>query len=106
MSGAMPGTVTATTAPTTRSIAITTPTNPGAAQHMARLEGRSLRSARAGRAILLLITSALGLALLGLAMPRTVAAWMSIEAQPALDALQNGKRPSDAELARGVTALQ
>jgi hypothetical protein len=73
---------------------------------MARLEGRSLRSAWVGRAIVLLITSALGLALLGLAIPRTVAAWMSIEAQPALDALQNGKRPADAELARGVTALQ
>ena len=48
----------------------------------------------------------LGLALLVLAVPRTVAAWSALGAGPALDKLQMDKSPYDAEVAAGVLALE
>lgn len=44
--------------------------------------------------------------LLYLAVPRTLAAWAGLEAQPALEKLQEGKSPSDVELATGISGLQ
>ena len=44
--------------------------------------------------------------MLGLAIPRTVAAWAAVEAQPALLKMATGKKPSDVELAVAVAGLQ
>lgn len=48
----------------------------------------------------------MGILLLYLAVPRTFAAWASLEAQPALEKLQEGRSPSDVELATGISGLQ
>jgi hypothetical protein len=51
------------------------------------------------------ISVLLGISLLGLAIPRTVAAWASIDAQPALEKLHDGKFPTEKELADGIAGL-
>ena len=61
---------------------------------------------RIGRLGPALVSAALGVALLWLAVPRTVAAWASIDAQPALEKLQSGKLPTDAELSLGTDGLR
>ena len=48
----------------------------------------------------------MGILLLYRAVPRTLAAWAGLEAQPALEKLQEGKSPSDVELATGISGLQ
>lgn len=40
----------------------------------------------------------LGLLLLGLGIPRTVAAWWSLEAEPVMDKMQAGQSPSESEI--------
>ena len=67
---------------------------------------REDRSRRRGKLVSIVASASLGLALLGLAIPRTVAAWASIETQPALEKFWAGKAPSDAELAAGVAGLR
>lgn len=53
------------------------------------------------------LTAALGAALLVLGVPRTIAAWEALAAEPALEKLQVGrKRASDAELADAVDGLE
>ncbi len=47
----------------------------------------------------------LGMALLGLAAPRTIAAWSSLDALPAFESLWAGKRPSDDDLAAAAAGL-
>lgn len=53
-----------------------------------------------------MLCAALGLALLVLAVPRTIAAWFALGAAPALDKLQMDKSPYDAELVTGISALE
>jgi hypothetical protein len=53
-----------------------------------------------------LLSALLGGVLLYLAIPRTLAAWASLEAQPAISAMQNGQRPSDSGHAEGIAGLQ
>lgn len=79
-----------------RSIAITTRTDPAGSRWPARIR----------RFTPALLSAALGLALLWLAVPRTVAAWATLDAQPALEKLQSGKLPTDAELSLGVAGLR
>jgi hypothetical protein len=57
------------------------------------------RSLQAGVALLM------GCCLLGLAVPRTVAAWEAIAAQPAIQKLEIGARPSTESVDAGVAAL-
>jgi hypothetical protein len=52
------------------------------------------------------VSAVLGAALLWLAVPRTIAAWAGLAAQPALEKLQEDKAPSTVELAEGVQGLQ
>lgn len=52
------------------------------------------------------LSALLGGLLLYLAVPRTIAAWAALEAQPPLEKLQDGKSPSAEELVRGVAGLQ
>ena len=69
---------------------------------------RRLRSppSRARPIVASVLCGALGLALLVLAVPRTIAAWSALGAEPALDKLLVDKSPYDAELAGGVIALE
>jgi hypothetical protein len=53
-----------------------------------------------------LLSAVLGGLLLYLAIPRTLAAWASLEAQPAISTMQNGQRPSDSGQAEGIAGLQ
>lgn len=48
----------------------------------------------------------MGVALLYLAVPRTMASWASLDARPAIEKLSDGKAPSDLELKAGVSGLQ
>ena len=61
---------------------------------------------RARPLVATVLCGAVGLALLVLAVPRTIAAWSALGARPALDKLQMDKLPYDAELAVGVLALE
>ena len=61
---------------------------------------------RARPVVTSILCGALGLALLVLAVPRTIAAWSALGAGPALDKLLVDKSPYDAELAAGVVALE
>ena len=54
----------------------------------------------------IVVAAGLGLALLGLGIPRTVAAWAAVEAQPALLKVGTTQEPSDAELTAAVAGLQ
>ena len=47
----------------------------------------------------------LGLALLGLALPRTVSAWARLEAQPVFEKFDTGQPPTTEELAEGRAGL-
>jgi len=47
-----------------------------------------------------------GCGLLALAVARTIAAWNQLGAQPALQKLENGQRPSIEELKAGIEALE
>src|SRR6266851_8394885 len=51
-------------------------------------------------------TLLVGSGLLALAVPRTIAAWNQLGAQPALQKLENGQRPSIEELKAGIEALE
>jgi hypothetical protein len=102
----MPSTVTATTAAIIRSIAITTPTNPSIATRADGSRKRRPNGDGLSRAVATLLPATLGILLLYLAVPRTFAAWAGLDAQPALEKLQEGKPPSDVELATGISGLQ
>jgi hypothetical protein len=67
------------------------------------------RSAKqpAARPIAAIVSCALlGFALIGLAVPRTIAAWSALAAGPALDAIFNNRAPSDDELDAAVQGLE
>ncbi len=51
-------------------------------------------------------TLLVGCGLLALAVARTIAAWNQLGAQPALQKLENGQRPSIEELKAGIEALE
>ena len=55
--------------------------------------------------VMSLVSMTLGVGLLWLGIPRTIAAWYSLGAEPALDKLQDGVAPLDEELATGAAAL-
>jgi hypothetical protein len=67
---------------------------------------RPLRRSRARPVVAATLCGALGLALLTLAVPRTIAAWSALGAGPALDKLLIDKSPYDAELTAGIVALE
>ena len=68
---------------------------------------RLRRSANHRDVVSIALVAALGAALLLLGVPRTIAAWQALAAQPALEKLEVGKvTPSDAELADGVDGLK
>ena len=73
---------------------------------------RSSRSSHAGRTekahryLAVLVSGLLGAGLLVLAIPRTVAAWASLAAEPAIEKIQLGKTVSEAELEVGTAGLQ
>jgi hypothetical protein len=68
---------------------------------------RKRRSASWRRLAAIVPTAALGLALLVLGVPRTIAAWEALAASPTLEKLEIGKiRPTDAELAEAVAGLE
>lgn len=48
----------------------------------------------------------LGLLLVMLAAPRTIAAWSALSAEPALEAIFNGRTPSDDDLSAGALGLE
>jgi hypothetical protein len=74
-----------------------------AAQGRRASRPRRLGAARLG---FVLVSAVLGASLLVLAVPRTLAAWASLDAVPAIDKLQMGQTPSADELTNGVTALK
>lgn len=58
------------------------------------------------RALPVLVPCAVGAALLYLAVPRTLASWAGLPAQPALVKLREGQAPSDRDLKEGVAGLE
>lgn len=73
----------------------------------ARSRRRHTRSARRGDVVPIVMVATLGIALLVLGIPRTIAAWESLAASAVLEKLAVGKStPSDAELAEGVDGLE
>jgi hypothetical protein len=97
---------TATTAPTIRSIAITTRIDIGAGNAPGDPQASKRRSGPARKILPALVSGLLGVIVVSLALPRTLAAWNALEAQSAIEKLQTGKPPSDEELAVGVRGLK
>jgi hypothetical protein len=56
--------------------------------------------------LIVILWGIVGLALVGLGMPRTIAAWYSFATEPALQKLQMQSNPLAEELTTGVAALQ
>jgi len=64
------------------------------------------RSANRRDVVAIVLSVALGIALLGLSVPRTIAAWYALAAQPVLEKLLIAKEPpSDAEFAHAIAGL-
>lgn len=63
------------------------------------------RWTKLGREATIALPMILGLGLLGLGVPRTVAAWASLEAMPALEKISAGQSPTPSELAVGAAGL-
>lgn len=59
---------------------------------------RALRLSHPARFVTTIVAVLLGLLLLGLAVPRTIAAWWGLDAEPALDKMQAGQPPTELEL--------
>lgn len=95
----------ATMEPIIQSTEITTPTSSTIRQASDQKRARSLTRA-VWRGVTPVVSVLLGGLLIYLSIPRTIAAWTSLEAQTAIDKLQNGKLPSDQELVHGASALQ
>lgn len=53
-----------------------------------------------------LLGAAVGLGLVGLGLPRTIAAWAELAAVPAIDALDGGYYPSQAQSAEAIAGLK
>lgn len=67
---------------------------------------RKKRTPRRRSLVAPVLSAFLGTALIVLGVPRTIAAWETLAAQPTLEMLQVGKvKPSDAELSEAKTAL-
>jgi hypothetical protein len=54
----------------------------------------------------IVLSAGLAITLLALGVPRSVAAWASLAADPPIEKLQTAKTPTDAELAEGIAGLQ
>src|SRR5256885_1829805 len=82
------GTDMAIMAATIRSIEITIPTDPPTASKSDQAQRRRRKHYGLHRTILVAVALGLGAFLLYLGVPRTVAAWANLDAQPALDKLR------------------
>lgn len=68
---------------------------------------RVARSSRVATTVAVAVPVLLGLLLLGLGIPRTVAAWWSLEAEPVMDKMQAGRQSmSEAELVAAKEATR
>jgi hypothetical protein len=54
----------------------------------------------------IVLAATLAFALLAFGIPRTIAAWEDLAAQPALEKIWVGKTPSEAQLSEGIAGLQ
>jgi hypothetical protein len=70
--------------------------------------GNDVRRRRMGptETLATVVLALFGLALLGLGIPRTMAAWAALDARPALGKIRDGVQPSAEELREGVQGLQ
>src|SRR5690349_24419113 len=66
----------------------------------------SVPALRFSRGAAVVICSGVAVALLVLAVPRTIAAWSSLEAQPVFDSLLRNRPVSDADLAAAIAAQE
>lgn len=83
---------------------------------MDRMENSDVRAAQSAqrrakqpavRPVVAIVSCAgLGILLMTLAVPRTIAAWSAFAARPALDTIFNGRTPSDSDLNAAVLELE